>query len=1157
MYGRGRGRGGGGRGGGDRGGSRGGGRGGGGQRWWDPEWRNAKLAEMREKGGRNQIELDREAMRRRMEDLVNDPHAEEIVVRENYGREGAAEIGAIARGLRLHFRQYGKGTNTALVASKVPLPDYRADLDGRRRAEHEVDMSPETMSIVARALRDSPSVEDLSANLGSLTHASPSKRQRGDRETTSRVETSHLLRRDASVDAAARTAELQRRASPHVAARRAQRARLPAFERRDELLAAVDASNALVVSGETGCGKTTQLPQFVLERALASGDASVTSILCTQPRRISAISVAARVAQERGEELGESVGYQIRLEARRSADTRLLFCTTGVLLRRLATEPTLASVSHVFVDEIHERGMNEDFLLVVLRDLLPRRPDLKVVLMSATLDAGLFARYFGGAPVAHIPGFTYPVRELFLEDALEAFGDALVVPPPEARGDGFGGGGTAGGGGFGRRRGRFGGGRRGRAADALGYNPDEDEDDAREAEDGDDDPSWASLSPRTRESLGNWRRRCAGDDGVDVDLVKNLVAGIVASPADPADPDGDGAILVFLTGWDEITKVNDLMRADRVLGDRTRCVVLPLHGAMPTANQREIFDRPPLGVRKIILSTNIAETSITIDDVTHVVDCGKSKEKTYDALNNLACLQPAWISKASAHQRRGRAGRVREGVCYRLYTRAQHAKMADHATPELLRTPLEELCLTIKSLGLGLCEPFIARALQPPEPKSVHNAIELLITIGALSRHTEELTPLGRHLAALPVDPRVGKMLVTAATFGCLSPALTIAAGMAYKDPFVLPMDKKHQADAVRRRLAGDTYSDHIALVRAFEGWERARRDGGNREGWEYCRRNFLSGNTLELMSDMRRQFADLLCGIGFLPDGARSADRVDASHNRHAADVAMLRAVICAGMYPRLVSVRARGRRNELKTHEDGKVECHPSSVNSEFGASFPFPWLVYCEKVKTSGVYIRDSTCVPAYAVLLLGGDLDEEPDDDGRVAESSGDDACAGDVGIRVCGGHYTFSAPRDVLALVRKLRREIDSLLDAKARNPGLDAVGGSSTRGGFGSGFVDAMRALVADEERAAYGGGGGGDRWGGDDRGGDRGGRGGRRGGRGGFGGGFGTSGGDWQCSNGCGLVFGGKRSCFRCGAPREGDRGGEGRGGLGGGPPAPRHVRF
>lgn len=232
--------------------------------------------------------------------------------------------------------------------------------------------------------------------------------------------------------------------------------------------------------------------------------------------------------------------------------------------------------------------------------------------------------------------------------------------------------------------------------------------------------------------------------------------------------------------------------------------------------------------------------------------------------------------------------------------------------------------------------------------------------------------------------------------------------------------------------------------------------------------------------------------------------------------------------------------------------MECHPSSVNSEFGASFPFPWLVYCEKVKTSGVYIRDSTCVPAYAVLLLGGDLDE--DSDAGFSGAAGDTA-GGDSGvIRVCGGHYTFSAPRDVLALVRKLRREIDSLLDAKARNPGLDfTVGCNSSGATVGSGFVDAMRALVADEERAAYGG----DRGGGDDRGGDRGGRGGRRGGRGGFGGGLGTSGGDWECSNGCGLVFGGKRSCFRCGAPREGDRGDGGRGGLGGGPPAPRHVRF
>ena len=331
------------------------------------------------------------------------------------------------------------------------------------------------------------------------------------------------------------------------------------------------------------------------------------------------------------------------------------------------------------------------------------------------------------------------------------------------------------------------------AEPTLGYNPDEDEDGGDvldSTEDGADDPSWASLSRHTRESLGNWLASVrGGTTGLDADLVKNLVATLVAGH-DPADPDGDGAILVFLTGWDEITKVNDLMRADRSVGDRTRCVVLPLHGAMPTANQREIFDRPAHG-RSQDHPLHQHRRDVHHDRRRHARRRLRQEQgEDVRRFEHLACLQPAWISKASAHQRRGRAGRVREGVCYRLYTRAQHAKMADHATPELLRTPLEELCLTIKSLGLGLCEPFIARALQPPEPKSVHNAIELLITIGALSRRTEELTPLGRHLAALPVDPRVGKMLVTAATFGCLSPALTIAAGMAYKDPFVLPMDR-------------------------------------------------------------------------------------------------------------------------------------------------------------------------------------------------------------------------------------------------------------------------------------------------------------------------------------------------------------------------------
>ena len=1086
--------------------------GGGGQRWWDPEWRASKLAEMREESGRDRVEVDADAVRAAVRVLRDDPSRDEIVYRENFGRDGADLVEAIAREHNLYFKRYGKGTNTVLVASVHPLPNYRHDLDARRQAEHELRVSDAAAATVRAALDRTtrPGDEDDVADANETDARAKRQRQR----LRLRRDAAHApLRRDPDEDARAAAAERARLDSPSASA--LGRSKLPASSRREAILDAIARSQVVVVSGETGCGKTTQLPQFVLESELAAGNASVTSVVCTQPRRISAVSVAARVARERGEALGRSVGYQIRLEAKRSSETKLLFCTTGVLLRRLAAEPTLASVSHVFVDEIHERGMNEDFLLVVLRDLLPRRPDLKIVLMSATLDAELFAGYFGGAPLAHIPGFTHPVREVFLEDILESAGGAVTVDPatPAASGSGFR-----------RRRGA-----RPPANDGDGDGSAPVEDPIADAP---EPAEWSSLSPRTIRSLRAWTANCALEDKVDVALVRDVVRLVVTTSA--AEDDGRGAVLVFLTGWDEISKLVEMCGADPVLGDASRCRVLPLHGAMPTADQREIFDPPPAGVRKIVLATNIAETSITIDDVVHVVDAGKSKEKTYDALNNMACLSPSWTSKASARQRRGRAGRTRPGVCYRVYTRAQHAAMADHAAPELLRTPLEELCLTIKSLGLGSAAAFVAKALEPPEERSVRNALALLTDVGALDAD-ERLTPLGEHLAALPVDPRVGKMLVVAAALGCLSPALTIAAGMAYKDPFVLPLDKKHQADAARRALAADTRSDHVALVRAFEGWERARREGGHGRGRDFCRVNFLAHNTLELMADMRRQFWDLLESIGLVGGGRGGGGRgaMDsplASHNRHAHDVGLLRAVICAGMFPNLVCVRRRGKRCEFKTREDGKVDLHPSSVNARFGQTFPFSWLAYREKVKTTGVYIRDSTCVPAHAVVLLGGALEEG--DDGE--------------SVKMCGGAYVFSASASTVGLVRRLRSRLDAVLAAKARDPELDVAA-------EGGAIVDAVRALIAEEaaeaaaeaaeagaaDAAAFGeredardrggrfdeGGGGGG-----------GGRGGRfhRGGRGraGFRGGGGREG-DWACPRGCGMVFASKPVCFRCGTPR------------------------
>ncbi|XP_024028399.1 DExH-box ATP-dependent RNA helicase DExH1 isoform X2 [Morus notabilis] len=762
------------------------------------------------------------------------------------------------------------------------------------------------------------------------------------------------------------------KASGSLKAMQSFREKLPAFKMKSEFLKAVAENQVLVVSGETGCGKTTQLPQFILEAEISSLRGADCNIICTQPRRISAISVSARVSSERGESLGETVGYQIRLESKRSSQTRLLFCTTGVLLRQLVQDPELTGVSHLLVDEIHERGMNEDFLLIILRDLLPRRPDLRLILMSATINADLFSKYFGNAPTIHIPGFTHPVAELFLEDILEKTRYSIKSEFDNFEGNS-------------RKRRR----QKDTKKDPL----------TELFEEVNIDAQYGSYSTSTRKSLEAWSGL-----QLDLGLVESTIEYICCH-------EGPGAILVFLTGWDDISKLLDKVKANRVLGDPSKFMVLPLHGSMPTINQREIFDRPPPNQRKIVLATNIAESSITIDDVVYVIDCGKAKETSYDALNKLACLLPSWISKASAHQRRGRAGRVQPGVCYKLYPKMIHDAMLQYQLPEILRTPLQELCLQIKSLQLGTVGSFLAKALQPPDPLAVQNAIELLKTIGALDDR-EELTPLGCHLCTLPLEPNIGKMLLMGSIFQCLNPALIIAAALAHRDPFVLPIDRKEVADAAKRSFAGDSCSDHIALLKAFEGWKEAKRSGKERA---FCWENFLSPVTLQMMDDMRMQFLDLLSDIGFV-----DKSRGPTAYNQYSHDLEMVCAILCAGLYPNVVQCKRRGKRTAFYTKEVGKVDIHPASVNAGVHL-FPLPYMVYSEKVKTTSIYIRDSTNISDYALLLFGGNL---------IPSKTGE-------GIEMLGGYLHFSASKSVLELIRKLRGELDNLLNRKIEEPSFD------------------------------------------------------------------------------------------------------------------------
>ncbi|VVA15379.1 PREDICTED: DExH-box ATP-dependent RNA helicase [Prunus dulcis] len=340
-----------------------------------------------------------------------------------------------------------------------------------------------------------------------------------------------------------------------------------------------------------------------------------------------------------------------------------------------------------------------------------------------------------------------------------------------------------------------------------------------------------------------------------------------------------------------------------------------------------------------------------------------------------------------------------------------HDAMLQYQLPEILRTPLQELCLHIKSLQLGAVGSFLAKALQPPDPLAVQNAIELLKTIGALD-DIEGLTPLGHHLCTLPLDPNIGKMLLMGSIFQCLNPALTIAAALAHRDPFVLPLNRKEDADAAKQSFAGDSFSDHIAVVKAFEGWKEAKHNG---TGKTFCWDNFLSPVTLQMMEDMRIQFLDLLSNIGFL-DKSRGAN----AYNQYSHDLEMVCAILCAGLYPNVVQCKRRGKRTAFYTKEVGKIDIHPASVNAGVHL-FPLPYMVYSEKVKTTNIFIRDSTNISDYALLLFGGSL---------IPSKTGE-------GIEMLGGYLHFSASKSVLELIRKLRGELDKLLNRKINNPGLD------------------------------------------------------------------------------------------------------------------------
>lgn len=911
--------------------------------------------------------------------LLQSKDQQEVVSREKKDRRDFGHLSAMATRMGLHSRQYSR----IVVFSKVPLPNYRHDLDDKR-PQREVILPFGLQREVDAHFKAYISKKPTSRGLfppNSLSRSNGGRSMDTDERIYERPELS--VQNSVAMERILSRKSLQLRnqqekwqESPEGQKMIEFRRSLPAYKEKDVLLKAVSENQVIVVSGETGCGKTTQLPQYILESEIEAARGAACSIICTQPRRISAMAVSERVAAERGEKLGESVGYKVRLEGMRGRDTRLLFCTTGILLRRLLLDRNLKGVTHVIVDEIHERGMNEDFLLIVLRDLLPRRPELRLILMSATLNAELFSSYFGGAPAIHIPGFTYPVRAHFLENILEITGYRLT---PYNQIDDYGQEKTW---------------KMQKQAQAFKKRKSQI---ASSVEDALEVADFKGCSSRTRESLSCWN-----PDSIGFNLIEHVLCHIVKK-------ERPGAVLVFMTGWDDINSLKDQLQAHPILGDPCRVLLLACHGSMASSEQRLIFDKPEDGVRKIVLATNMAETSITINDVVFVVDCGKAKETSYDALNNTPCLLPSWISKAAARQRKGRAGRVQPGECYHLYPRCVYDAFADYQLPELLRTPLQSLSLQIKSLQLGSISEFLSRALQPPEPLSVQNAVEYLKLIGALDEH-ENLTVLGRHLSVLPVEPKLGKMLILGTIFNCLDPIMTVVAGLSVRDPFLIPFDKKDLAESAKAQFAGRDCSDHLALVRAYNGWKDAERQ---QSGHEYCWKNFLSAQTLKAIDSLRKQFFYLLKDTGLV-------DKQIENCNSRSIDEHLMRAVICAGLFPGLCSVVNKEKSITLKTMEDGQVLLYSNSVNAGV-PKIPYPWLVFNEKVKVNSVFLRDSTGVSDSVLLLFGGNI-EKGGLDGH---------------LKMLGGYLEFFMKPTLGDMYLSLKRELEELIQNKLLDPKLD------------------------------------------------------------------------------------------------------------------------
>ncbi|WP_437671630.1 ATP-dependent RNA helicase HrpA [Sorangium sp. So ce131] len=613
---------------------------------------------------------------------------------------------------------------------------------------------------------------------------------------------------------------------------------LPISARVLDIARAIEGNPVVIVAGETGSGKTTQLPKI----CLAMGRGLSSRIGVTQPRRIAATSVAARVAKELGVELGKEVGYKIRFSDRTSPATYVKYMTDGIVLAEIQGDPRLLAYDTLIIDEAHERSLNIDFLLGYLKKLLPKRPDLRVIISSATLETDRFASYFGGAPVIEVSGRTYPVE--------------VIHRAPE------------------------------------------------------------------------------GGEPEIADAVANTVEEITS-----IDPRGD--ILVFLPGEREI---HDTM-AELERHGLPHTTLLPLYGRLPQGDQQRVFQSLP--GRRIVLATNVAETSLTIPGIVYVVDSGLARVNRYSPRTGVTQLQIEPISRASADQRKGRAGRVQSGVCFRLYPEQDYQARPAYTDPEILRVGLSGVILQMKALGLGDIEDF--PFLDAPSKRAIDEGYRVLEELGAIDE-SGGLTDIGGKLARLPLDPRLGRMVLGGEREGALAEVLIIAAALGVQDPRERPLSAQRQADEAHRKFR-DEGSDYAGLLKLWSFYQDAQGRLTQNQLRKACRDHFVSYLRMREWVDVHRQISRITREMGFSPNTAPA--KGEAIHR------ALLPGLLSRiGMWNQENRVYLGARQT--------RFQLHPSSGL----AKKPPAWIMAAELVETSQLFARMAASVdPAWLEAAAG--------------------------------------------------------------------------------------------------------------------------------------------------------------------------------------------